>query len=110
MSKGADVPNLGEFVVEGFARRVAATNTHRAMSVPVLKVRRGRETYTVMFQDYTRSTPPLDRLFAIGDILEIHGLQLRDVVLTTTSGITRIRPRSTDSRLSSEDALAFLYA
>ncbi|MCO5297543.1 MAG: hypothetical protein M9921_11865 [Fimbriimonadaceae bacterium] len=103
-----EFPDLGEFVVDGYARR-PARRRGIACTVPVLRVRRGRSLFTAVIEDLAAATP-LAVMFPVGATVTMRGMQIRDLILTKQASIAR-KPKSVaEVRTTREQALAFLNA
>ena len=110
MSRHADIPHLGSFEITGHGRRQATPGGADRQTVTTLKVQRGRENYCVVLQDSSGLRLDLSKAYAIGDRIAICGLQLRDLILTSTQGITRLPKPKANNMLTTEQAYAFLGA
>ena len=108
MSRHADVPHLGSFEVVGHGRRQATPGVSGTQTVPTLKVARGRDSFCVVLQDAVGLRLDLAQAYEIGDRIAICGMQLRDLILTSTGGVTRLPRRKPNTHLTREQAYAFL--
>ena len=108
MSRHADVPHLGSFEGVGHGRRQATPGGGGSQTVPTLKVARGRDSFCVVLHDAGDLRLDLARAYEIGDRIAICGLQLRDLILTSTRGITRLPRHRQATHLTREQAYAFL--